>query len=96
MTATAPMIAPMDANVTPSTNATNAGAIPYFLKYGAGITVSKKQGKNVATAATTAPQKPETRNPMNPVVDDDRAWSNHHHGNCVNELMVGHLQPQRS
>ena len=41
MTTTAPAIAPMAAAVTPSTNAMIAGRLPYFLKYGAGITVNR-------------------------------------------------------
>jgi hypothetical protein len=35
------VIAPMAAAVTPSTNATMLGSLPYFLKYGAGITVKR-------------------------------------------------------
>src|SRR5438128_2890623 len=35
-TITAPVIAPIAAAVTPSTNATSAGRLPYFLNYGAG------------------------------------------------------------
>lgn len=40
-TRTAPAIAPIAAAVTPSTKAFIAGCLPYFLKYGAGITVNK-------------------------------------------------------
>src|SRR5262249_45216441 len=40
-TMTAPVMAPIAAAVTPSTNATIAGSFPYFLKYGAGITVKR-------------------------------------------------------
>lgn len=38
---TAPAIAPIAADVTPSTNALIEGNFPYFLKYGAGKIVSR-------------------------------------------------------
>ncbi|OMP13544.1 hypothetical protein COLO4_01454 [Corchorus olitorius] len=40
-TITAPVMAPMAAAVTPSTNARIAGSLPYFLKYGAGKMVKR-------------------------------------------------------
>ena len=41
ITITAPANAPMTAAVIPSTKAFILGFLPYFLKYGAGITVNK-------------------------------------------------------
>ena len=41
MTITAPVMEPIAAAVTPSTKATTSGRLPYFLKYGAGITVNR-------------------------------------------------------
>ena len=41
ITITAPANAPITAAVMPSTNAFILGCLPYFLKYGAGITVNK-------------------------------------------------------
>ena len=41
ITITAPLIAPIAAAVTPSTNATIAGRLPCFLKYGAGMIVNR-------------------------------------------------------
>src|ERR1700674_958029 len=40
-TITAAVIAPIAAAVTPSTNATRRGSLPYFLKYGAGRMVKR-------------------------------------------------------
>ena len=40
-TTTDPAIAPIAAAVMPSTKASNAGCLPYFLKYGAGKIVSR-------------------------------------------------------
>lgn len=61
MMITEPTNAPITAAVIPSTKALILWFLAIFLKEGAKSTVNRKQGKNVANAATDAPGKPATR-----------------------------------
>lgn len=68
ITKTAPTKAPTTAAVMPSTNALMLVFFDIFLKYGAGKIVNKLHGRNVANAATKAPQKPTTKYPIKATV----------------------------
>ncbi len=84
----APAMAPVAAAVTPSTKALRLRFLAKRRKYGAGMTVNKKQGRKVPDRGHDRAGQPSDEVADEPDRDDDRPRGDHRHGDRVQKLLV--------